>query len=105
MTRDHDFVQLLSAPVALVRAVDALPPAALASLLAALPGDRNSDPDGVRVQSLPRRTAQPYPQLLRQSGLDGRRVEPYRSPSERGATAPWWAALDDRQVADVRICR
>jgi hypothetical protein len=59
MTRDHDFVQLLSPPVARVRAVDALPPAALASLLAALPGDRNSDPDWVRVQSLPLRTAQP----------------------------------------------
>jgi hypothetical protein len=37
----------------------ALPPAALASLLAALPGDRNSDPDWVRVQSLPLRTVQP----------------------------------------------
>ena len=36
-----------------------LPPAALASLLAVLPGDRNSDPDWVRVQSLPLRTAQP----------------------------------------------
>ena len=59
MTCDHDFVQLLSPPVARVRAVDALPPAALASLLAALPGDRNSDPDWVRVQSLPLRTAQP----------------------------------------------
>jgi hypothetical protein len=39
--------------------VDALPPAALASLVAAPPGDPNSDPDWVRVQSLPLRTAQP----------------------------------------------